>query len=50
MDLENGCDRSIDLIIPPEDSLIMSELGGNPNHGDSNDSILSVSDPQLKVS
>ena len=49
MDLEFGSDRSIDPIILPEDSHIMSELGGNPNHGDSNDSILSVSNSQLKV-
>ena len=49
MDLEFGSDRSIDPIILPEDNFIMSELGGNPNHDDSNDSILSVSNTQLKV-
>ena len=49
MDLELGSDRSIDPILPQEESLKMSELGGNPNHDDSRDSILSVSDPQLKV-
>ena len=49
MDLEFGSDRSIDPIILPEDSLIMSELGGNPNHDDSIDSVSSVSNPQLKV-
>ena len=45
MNLENGYDRSID----PEDSLKMSNLRGNLNHNDSNDSILSVSNPELKV-
>ena len=49
MDLENGYDRSIDPIILPENGLIMSNLRGNPNHNDSNDSILSVSNPELKV-
>ena len=47
MDLELGSDRSIDPILPQEESLKMSELGGNPNHDDSKDSILS--NPQLKV-
>ena len=41
MDLEFGSDRSIDPIILPENSLIMSELEGNPNHDDSRNSILS---------
>ena len=47
MDLEFGQDSSIDPILSQEDGLNMSELGGNPNHDDSRDSILS--DPQLKV-
>ena len=47
MDLEFGQDSSIDPILIQEDGLNMSELGGNPNHDDSRDSILS--DPQLKV-
>ena len=53
MDLEFGPDRSIDLIIPQENSHNMSELGGrNLNHENSTDSILSQINPsnlQLKV-
>jgi hypothetical protein len=47
MDLEFGQDSSIDPIISQEASLKMSELGGNPNHNDSRDSI--SSNPQLKA-
>ena len=47
MDLEFGQDSSIDPIIVPENSLIMSEIGGNPNHDESRDSILS--NPQIQV-
>ena len=48
MDLEFGQDSSIDPIISQEAGLKMSELGGNPNHNDSRDSI--SSNPQLKAS
>ena len=47
MDLEFGQDSSIDPIISQEAGLNMSELGGNPNHDDSRDLILS--NPQLKA-
>ena len=47
MDLEFGQDSSIDPIISQEAGLKMSELGGNPNHNDSRDSI--SSNPQLKA-
>ena len=48
LDCESDQNSSIDPILLQEDSINMSELGGNPNHDDSKDSILS--DPQLKVS
>ena len=51
MDLEFGQDSSIDPIIVPDNSLIMSEIVGNPNHDfsldESRDSILS--NPQIQV-
>ena len=47
MDLEFGQDSSIDPIIIPDNSLIMSEIEGNPNHDESRDSILS--NPKIQV-
>ena len=47
MDSEFGQDSSIDPIISQEAGLNMSELGGNPNHNGSRDSI--SSSPQLKA-